>query len=567
MQLRRNSAINSGAQHHQYPPMIVDFLDSNIIADIDTDLCVVGSGPAGLSIANSFINSGFRVCVLESGGFGGESRTQSLNNGTSVGPLSLDPATSRMRAFGGSCNLWGGGCIALTEQDFEARSWVPESGWPISLEQMAPYYDRAEEFCGVTSRGVSKKLFGTEPSPATKKVMTGDLVDRYCDHSPILFGDAYRARMERSSNITILLHANLLELMPCAAGNSIRQARIGALNGRRGTLKARYFVLACGGIENARLLLLSNSVSARGIGNEHDLVGRYFMDHPIVKLGVICASSKEQVISRATAVAGYSEISLTDASQQQNRVLNCRVRPLAVEGPVPRSIEALRRLRAGRRPEANEDQSVKRSITSALRLQSPEPIADTGSEPDSIGGLLMDVGLGAGDLAQAMSRRLAGLPIVQTDHVDLFGFFEQAPNRDSRITLGEDTDALGQRKVSVNWRLTDLDWRTYRFASKLFGARIADRFGGRFQPDHALDGEGEGDPAAVRSAAHHIGTTRMSADPSTGVVDTDCRVHGVDNLYVVGSSVFPTGGWAFPTLTIIALGLRVADCLAERLPL
>ena len=175
--------------------------------------------------------------------------------------------------------------------------------------------------------------------------------------------------------------------------------------------------------------------------------------------------------------------------------------------------------------------------------------------------LMMQTALGAGSLVRAMARRVSGRHAVAPRHLELVGYFEQAPTPHSRVTLDRETDRLGQRKVRVEWHLGALDLHTYRTAAPIFGQELASACNGTFEPAPWLD-----DPFApppVRGTAHHLGTTRMAADPSLGVVDSRCRVYGVDNLYIGGSSVFPSGGWAFPTLTICALALRVAEDLHE----
>lgn len=547
--------------------MIIDFLAPDQPKNLDVDLCIVGSGAAGLSIARSFFGSRIRVCVLESGGLVGEDRSQFLNSGTSVGEAYIDPATSRMRAFGGTCNVWGCGCIPLARQDFEPRSWIPESGWPISYDDLKPYYARAQRFCGIDAHEFEDGSC-TAPSSLTAIEFDhdGDLINRFCAQSPFRFGQVYRDDMARAGNVTVLLHANVLELVPCHDGTRVQEARVAGLDGRRGVVTARHFVLACGAIENARLMLLSHSQSASGLGNSRDLVGRYFMEHPTVKLGDLWGAHADSLTRSYARIAGdrvaptFPEISLADASQREHRMLNCRVRPVAVESQVPRGVKAIREFRAVDETHLSEDASIRRRIDTA---QWPHPSPSKSST--HIPRLLTEVSLGAGAIAHAMARKLAGLPTIKTDHVELLGFFEQAPNRESRVTLGRDTDQFGQRKVEIDWRLTDLDWHTYRSAARVFGENLAKHCDGGFLPQPWLCRDGPGEPHHVRSAAHHIGTTRMSASPTTGVVDPDCRVHGIDNLYVAGSSVFPTGGWAFPTLTIVALGLRLADHLRERI--
>ncbi len=548
-------------------PMILDYLDPSCPTDIETDLCIVGSGAAGLSIARDFVGSGVRVCILESGGLGGEYNAQSLNDGTSIGDVKIDPATSRLRAFGGSCNLWGGGCIPLTLRDFEQRSWVPESGWPISFDALRPHYLRALAFCGVD---VGKLDDGTSdfPLPLTpEKFGSEDLENSLWARSFLTFGKAYREDIARARNVSVLLHCNVLDLTLSCCGTRVDEARISAFEGRRGKVKARQFVLACGGIENARLLLLSNTAKPKGIGNDRDLVGRYFMDHPIVKLGAISVPFPQPMLRQCSPVkqgpgfTAYHEITLAENSQVQHQTLNCRVRAMPVEGQVPRGVAALRSLRSHNRSAANEDELVKRGIDISLRLPRLQPAIP---EKRSIVPTLLDLGVGAGGVGRAIVRKLTGQSAVAIQHFDLFGFFEQAPNPDSRITLGDELDALGQRKVQIDWRLKILDWHTYRTTAKLFGEGLARHFSGRYHPEEWVSADKSCEAHHVRGAAHHLGTTRMSKTPATGVVDIDCLVHGIENLYIAGSSVFPCGGWAFPTLTIIALSLRLADHLRRR---
>jgi choline dehydrogenase-like flavoprotein len=177
--------------------------------------------------------------------------------------------------------------------------------------------------------------------------------------------------------------------------------------------------------------------------------------------------------------------------------------------------------------------------------------------------LIWQLGLGMGDIARAFVDKLRDRPTVQSDRIELVGYFEQAPNPLSRLRLGTQTDALGQRTLEIDWQLTALDAHTQRTTARLFGEQLAAACNGRFEPAPWVDDATIA--PQVHGTAHHLGTTRMADHPHQGVVDRHCRVHGVDNLHVVGSSVFPTGGWAFPTFTIVALSLRLAGQLRETL--
>lgn len=556
--------------------MIIDYSSGSLPDVVEADICIIGAGAAGLSIARSFIGTSVRVCVVESGGFSGEERNQALYDGSSVGFPPFDPGISRMRAFGGSCNLWGGGCIPLGE--LGPREWVPHSGWPISYEELKPHYQRARSYCRIDAHEFVEDSFLTPPALPPVDFDARTVVNKMFAFSPVLFGNDYREEIEQAKNVTVLLHANLLELYASSNASSVREARIGTLDGRKGVVRAKQYVLACGGIENARLLLSSNSVVPQGLGNQHDLVGRFFMDHPSGKLGTLFTPDPDRIARPydrnltktasygKTSVAGHPEICLSDEAQRVHRILNGRVRPFAVEGPLPNGIRALREFKAALRARGKDESAV---LAERLSLRKNGEPVDGGRPPapeEGLARLGLRVLLGAGDIAKAFVRRRANKPTVKSDHVDLVGYFEQVPNPDSRITLGEERDALGQKKVCVDWRLTPLDRHTYRTAATLFGNELARACSGTFKLEPWLEDDDAAVPM-VYGTSHHLGTTRMADDPRQGVVDRECKVHGIDNLYVAGSSVFPTGGWAFPTFTIVALSLRLAEHLRSRLEL
>jgi choline dehydrogenase-like flavoprotein len=550
--------------------VIVDYQDGLSSADIEADLCIIGAGPAGIAIAQAFVGTSVNVCLIEGGGLVGEHASQALYEGSSIGPLPFDASTSRMRAFGGSCNLWGGGCVPLAELDLAARDWVPHSGWPISHAELQPHYRRAQRFCGIGEQAFEPHSF-REPLPHAPIAFdeASGLVNRTFVSTPIIFGDAYRGELERAPNIRVLLHANLLELRTSPDASAVQGAAIGSISGRRSTVRARHYVLACGGLENARALLLSNAVAANGLGNDHDVVGRYFMDHPSSRLGAIFNASGDNASSNLVLrpydrglgesdIPTYPEITLSDEAQRARKLLNARAHAFTVERTVPRGLQALRQLRAAWRRTGSEP-TVEERVCAALNHR-PKTVQPSDA---SAAMLALRTGAGAADILRALVNKLNDRPTVESDHIDLVGFFEQAPNPHSRVMLCDDRDALGLRKICVDWRLTELDLHTYRVAAEMFGQAVARACGGRFEPEAWLR-DGTAVPP-MYTTAHHLGTTRMADDPKKGVVDRHGKVHGVANLHVAGSSVFPTGGWAFPTLTIVALSLRLAESLKARL--
>jgi len=552
--------------------MIFDYRKDLLPPRIDADLCIVGAGPAGITMARTFIGKPINVCLIESGGLDSDHSVQDLCQASSVGPQAFDARSSRLRAFGGGSEVWGGGCIPLDDIDFTARDWVPDSGWPLSYAELQPFYARARALFRIGHDFTAGSFLG-EPARKPLGFDAGQLVNRSIALSPVQFGTHYVEELRRAANIQVLLYANLIALDGCQNGVSVRQGRIGSLCGRRGVVRARQYVLACGAIENARLLLLSDSVDPHGMGNRHDVVGRYFMDHPAGHIGQLHTDKTDALIrayerspQRAHAPL-FPELCVSEQMQRSLRLLNARTRPVAVSGDVPEGLRAVRRLRSAiRRPTRIESMASVLTPSSVGHAESSgrtapaRSIQVAGRPTADLAKDVIAIGKGVGDVARATARKLARRPAVPSLGVDVDGYFEQAPNPDSRITLGSETDALGQRKAQIDWRLTPLDWHTYRTAARIFGDELARVAHGRFVPAAWLSDQSNA-IAGLSGTAHHMGTTRMSADPRKGVVDLDSRVHGMDNLYVAGSSVFPTGGWAFPTYTIVAMSLRLADCL------
>jgi choline dehydrogenase-like flavoprotein len=546
-------------------PVIIDYLDKSAAADYQADLCVIGAGPAGIAIARSFIGTSTTVCLVEGGGLAGEDRSQSLYEGSSAGSPPFDAGTSRMRVFGGSCTLWGGGCIPLADTDLEPRDWVPESGWPLRYADLAPWYAKAREYCRIDPEHAFGPGTFEGPTPRTPLDLDPEaMVNFIFARSPITFGEAYRDALAQASNITVLLHANVMELRATDNASAVTEATIGSLDGRRGHVRARHYVLAAGGIENARILLLSDSVAPRGLGNDHDLVGRYFMDHPSGAIGSIRSEQPDRLTRPYERSIGKirasvaSEIGLSLEAQREHRTLNARVHPFAVEGEVPRGIRALRDVRAALRPPTRDEAALVEARLSAALQNGPGGTAAL-AMPQNLAISAMRLGLHIGDVIRAVALKVGDKPTVKSDRVELIGFFEQAPNRDSRVMLDDTRDALGLRRVRVDWQLTELDRHTHRVLGALTGHRLAQACAGRF--DAAAWTTDPDGPSEVHGTAHHMGTTRMAGDATQGVVDTQGKVHGVANLHVAGSSVFPTGGWAFPTFTLIALSLRLAEQL------
>ena len=514
---------------------------------IETEVCIVGAGAAGITLAREFTNANFRVILLESGGAELEQATQDLYAGSDIGrPYDMFPA-SRLRYFGGTTNHWGGvWCDMPTSLDFEMREAVPYSGWPFSLSYLEPWHRRAQRLFKLGPYGYALSDWGIAPSDIPEPFRGPHFVCRLLQQGPATrFGREYAPELRKAQNLSVYLHANALRFDASEHGGAVRQVNVGVLPDGRFTVRARMFILAAGGIENARLLLLSESEVGVGLGNDRDLVGRFFMLHLEYFGGVIVLTDPYADLTFQTGEDGalynrlgaarrfVSYISLSSEARRQLNLPNLRAR---FQYPKLREVDSLKRL-------------IDRTV----------PSADI---PHELGSVIRAF---PGVATHFARRMLYGRnrPPVPMASIPLNCTSEQMPNPDSRIRLGKDLDVFGLRKVVVDWRLTAEDKRGMATGNRLLGAELGRGGFGRLQSTVPED-DSEW-PSEMRGDQHHMGTTRMQRDPSMGVVDENCRVHGVGNLYVAGSSVFPTGGTFNPSLTIVALALRLADHIKERL--
>jgi choline dehydrogenase-like flavoprotein len=409
------------------------------------------------------------------------------------------------------------------------------------------------------------------------------------------FAANYRQELEQASNLTTYLHANLTELETNETGNLVGAAHVTCLSGNRFTVQAKYFVLAASGIENPRLLLLSNRRHANGLGNQHDVVGRYFMEHPRLVTGILAPANPNMslefysphraslggLVTEGDLISGY--VSLSDEALRKERILDVQMDLNPVYDPayapctqglrsesVASARILLRAFRNGQFPNDLRGHLTNvlddmarwrdRAVTTApLPLPTPEAISRVWqADPGERTAFLCET---FGDIAAATYMESSGSH-PPLDHVQVTTRVEQAPNPDSRITLDTERDRLGLNKVRLDWQLTSLDKRSMIRALEILGAEVGAAGIGRLQitlPD------GDSWPEPPRGGWHLMGTTRMSDNPRKGVVDRNCQVHGVHNLFVAGSSVFPTAGSGTPTLTLVGLAIRLADHLKARM--
>ncbi len=532
--------------------MLIDARQVPEGSTFECDVCIVGSGPAGIAIADRLRNSRLSVILLEAGGLDYALRSQRLYSGRIAGQSYYRIDGCRWRMFGGSSNRWGGWCRPLDPVDYTRRDWLPLSGWPIRAEDLAAYEEDAAKLCELANARFDLASWRHRMAPPLVLDDT-NFENVVIQHSPETnFAECYGPRVISAANVTTVLHGNLTQLRLDPASGRLRELEVRTLTGRSLAIRPKAAVLAAGGIENPRLLLASRSERAAGIGNEFDMVGRCFMEHlhmPMghffpAKTGVNTTFYRKAVVQDARL---RGVIVPTAAAQARHRLLATSIGfegpsfslgtaflgwpPPVVVGPV-RLYQGLRKHGYGRAA-----REFKRFATGFYAVPSR---------------------IRSWRRARAAAAGTAR-PAVPGSVYSLYFRAEQAPHPSNRVLLeANDRDALGMPRSRLEWSITPFESASAEGWLELLKRDLQARGVGEvITPAEGWQDEVIGGP-------HHMGTTRMSADPRDGVVDADCRVHSVENLYVAGSSVFATSGYANPTFTIVCLALRLADTLHKR---
>ncbi len=555
--------------------MILDKTSVRDGQELEADLCLIGSGPAAISMALSLATSSLRVIVLTGGGWKETIANQDLYRGVVSRAGSHEPLEeNRRRQFGGTSSAWGGRCIPFEPLDFKARSWVPDSGWPLTYEDFLPYYRKAADLCQIGRFEFDARAAFPENQ---REILAGLDSDEMISYPlerwspPVHFGKAYRAELEQSPTIRVLMDAHVLSLETQNRPTAISHVTV-SMGGVRLTVRATEFVLAAGGIENARLLLTStNERFPTGLGNQHDNVGRYYMVHFSGVYAEVKLHDKNGLLSDFERDAGgvYCRRRwwFPEPVQEANRLLN--------------NVFFLYHANStnGHRDVLFSSRFVAKSMLAILGEKSPGRVAKKATQlwpsmKEHAVNILKNGLLEVPDLIRLGLKRVAKrrlpylLPSKRNDYWGLYFQAEQAPNRESRVSLSESqNDAFGMPRAEVNLLFLEADLESIVNNHALFVAQFKQKNLGEINYDEAgLRDYLRERLRAFNSSSHHIGTTRMSDDPRSGVVDKNAKVYGLDNLFVAGSSVFPTGGHANPTFTIVAHALLLANHLKTKHP-
>lgn len=540
-------------------------LDARSISDGETltaDVCIVGAGAAGITLAMELLATGLTIIVLEAGGKSKAGPSQGLYQGELNDPvrhLPLDQA--RYRQLGGTTSLWGGRCIPFDSLDFDQREWISHSGWPFPQKEIDGYYRRAHSYCecGEYDYRVSTALPGAPPS-MLPGFEDGDVntsgIERWSP--PTQFGKVYRPILTRADNLRVLLHALAVELQPSSDGKRIDSVDVATFSGRRFTVRAHTTVLAGGGLETTRLLLASRRVHREGIGNHSDWLGRGYMSHIHGVIASVTLTAGQDVMFGYEAdpqgVFCRRRIAFSEEAQRRHRLLNLYMlldRPLVGDpghgNAVLSAAFLLKRLLGGRQQEElgkGKYSLYWRHIKNIL-AGSPQALS-----------VLPKFGR-----KRLLQRRRIPSLLMRSRSNTYYLYFqsEQVPHRDNRVMLDDARDEFDMPRLRLHFEVTEQDRQSVQRAHELIDQELRRQNCGYLTYLENDVSQLMRDVKAV--LGHHIGTTRMSADPSQGVVDEQCLVHGVANLFVASSSVFPTSSHANPTLTIVAMALRLADHL------
>lgn len=520
-------------------------------ASLNADICIIGGGAAAIAIALRLSASSLKVAIFESGGRGPDEKTAELSVGAISGLPYSHLHESHVRALGGSTYRWGARSSPMKPLDFEHRDWVDMSGWPIGLDDLAPYDSAVHDLIGLRRPfHYDGKVFASLKTIVPKFDPAVFDIAAFQFGKTLIFGEAFEPALAASANIDVYLHAVVTDVSLDPNGRQIESVTVSTLDGVQFTATAKAFILACGGIENPRLLLNWNKRNSAGLCNENGHVGRYFMEHPTVVAGTVRTEDRTRLcdVFIPGLVGGrYIETGLAPAPkfQQEHGILNAvaRIRPVVIKD----ATQALREIiwnATHRKIPLNPGWYRNPWLRERLSAISQDPLS----------------------IPLNVIRHLMGKPKrFKSDSIVLEIRTEQAPNPESRVTLTGETDQFGLRRPDLHWAMTPMDKHTIRVMTNWVDSELKRLGLGSVESHDWLAAEDSVWPPDLIGGYHHMGTTRMSAGPAEGVVDSDCKAHSLDNLYIAGSSVFPTASFVNPTYTILGLATRLADHLKARL--
>lgn len=464
-------------------------------ASFTPQVCIIGSGPAGISLALKLEKKNIPCLILEAGDYSFSPAVQEAYQGEVVGDPYFPLAGARLRYFGGSSGHWAGMCRPLDDVDFEPRQALKHSGWPIRAKDLDPYSQETQGILDI------QPFDPDEP-------ISADLRKVFFQYStPVRFGDKYRKHIEQSKSIGILFNSPLVDIVP--VNGRIAHVKVSTREGKTQQIMAPFYCLCTGGIENSRLLLWANTLHNGGVVPHDETLGKYWMEHPIFGAG-------DAILTFPFGMRSNTHDQMTHIAPTRSFLHRTGCGNFG-----------LRMFSGG---------NLKALVKSGLCI-APEYFTK---------------------LAQKFDHNVACAVVFRM-------CWEQIPVSSNRIELDTEKDNTGVPRPILYWKKQPADRRTAEMAVQTLGAYLATEDRGRVKAVEWL-AQGLDYPEDDEKAGfHHMGGTRMAASPQEGIVDGDCKVFGVDNLYIGGSSVFTTGGFTNPTYPIVQLALRLGDHLEQRI--
>lgn len=498
---------------------------------IEGDICIVGAGAAGISMALEWMHTPYKVILLEGGGFEYEDAMQELFAGKTTGQRYFPLRSIRLHYFGGTTGHWAGFCSNFDPIDFKKRAWIDNSGWPITKEDLDPFYPRTQELLELGPYRYDAAYWQEQDKSMQPLPLDGSRVwNKIWQFSPpTRFGTKYKDSIVNASNIHLYTYANVVDITANENVSEIKEVKTKNFAGKQHRVKAKYFIIACCAIQNARLLLASNRQAPKGLGNDHDLVGRYFMEHIEIKsaeLWLADPSPLHMYMIDYGKTRMRAELAISEALQEQYGILNgtSSLSPLEIAKNHPAFIDMWNK----------DEKGTEKSMRESRKKKSTE------DQP--------------------------AIPLKAYKAFQLFTRIEQAPQPFNRVSLDRERDALDLPRATLHWELGNLEKRSIRKIYEIIGQECGRAGIGRVRLMEYLQEAGDPTwPSFTGAGWHHMGTTRMSNDPKKGVVDSECRVHGIRNLFMAGSSCYVTAGAPNPTLTLVALSLRLSAHIKKRM--
>ena len=548
--------------------MLIDTAREPLPGSLSTDVAIVGAGAAGITLALALERLGVDCLLIDAGGEKLSRASQEFYRAALIEPEDHGPThLYRRREFGGTTAVWGGRCIPFDPIDFEARPWIPHADWPVSHAEVAAHWPEAMAIC----RAGAPDFNAADPLPAgafADPDLVAERIERFSE--PTHFGRAYRDRLAAASHVRTVTGAAVTEIRTDETGAQCTGVVVQTPRGPV-EIAARRTVIATGGQETPRLLLASNRALNCGLGNQCDLVGRFYQSHLEGEAGEIAfdtpgEAARFDYMRDPQGIYCRRYFWLSPEAQRREGLPGLILRPTH-----PSIVDP-----GHRNPVLSAMYLVKDLIVSeyARRLTSTERAVRaawagnaSGFYRAHLGNILLHpVKLGAFSWTWTFRRVLARRKLPSVFLRDPRGRYpldanaEQTPNPDSRIALGAETDAHGVPRIRVDWRVSELDRHLIARGLRCLGTAIDRAPGARVTLPDDLEQAVAG---FTRVGGHHIGTARMAAGPETGVTDREGAVFGMRGLYVSGAALFPTSGFANPTLTLIALALRLSNHLSE----